>query len=110
MENNQAAKKAFARYAERQGRPPKNQDELIEHYAVKTAMKHLESEGKSGCIELIKFVYFYDPKNINRKGEMERRMVRFSMRHNVSVRTAYYWQTVVCNSFNASLAGLVQND
>lgn len=110
MENNQAAKKAFARYAERNGKPPKNQDELIEHYAVKTAMKHLESEGKSGCIELIKFVYFYDPKNINRKGEMERRMVRFSMRHNVSVRTAYYWQTVVCNSFNASLAGLVQND
>ena len=110
MENNQVAKKAFARYAERNVKPQKNQDELIEHYAVKTAMKHLESEGKSGCIELIKFVYFYDPKNINRKGEMERRMVRFSMRHNVSVRTAYYWQTVVCNSFNASMAGLVQND
>lgn len=110
MDNNQAAKKAFARYAERQGSLPKNQAELIEHYAVKTAMKHLESEGKTGCIDLIKFVYFYDPKNIHRKGEIERRMVRFSMRYNVSVRTAYYWQKIVCSSFNASLDGLVQNE
>ena len=110
MENNHAAKKAFARYAERQGSLPKNQEELIEHYAVKTTMKNLESEGKTGCIDLIKFVYFYDPKNIHRKGEIERRMVKFSMRYHVSVRTAYYWQAIVCSSFNASMEGLVQND
>ena len=50
MENNQAAKKAFARYAERQGSLPKNQAELIEHYAVKTA---IENSGKDIPLHIV---------------------------------------------------------
>ena len=113
MENNQAAKKAFARYAERQGRPPKNPNELNEHIAVVTTIAHLESEGKSRCVEAVRFVYFYDPKNIHHKGEVDRRVARYSVRCNVPTRTTYRWLATACQLYEASMTALtklVEND
>lgn len=101
MDNNQAAKKAFARYAERQGRPPSNAEDMLDHRSVIVTMSILESEGKSRCTEAVRFVYFYDPKTINKKGEINRRVIRFSSTAHVSIPTAYRWLAEACAMFNA---------
>ena len=108
MENNQAAKKAFARYADRQGRPPRNVEDMLDHRAVIVTMSILESEGKSRCTEAVRFVYFFDPETINKKGEINRRVIRFSSTAHVSIPTAYRWLAEACAMFNAVREALAE--
>lgn len=104
MENN--AKRSFARYAERGFRPPSDESEMLEHRAVAVTLAVLDSEGKSRCVEAVKYVYFYDPTEINRKGEINRRVVRFSMKRHVPVRTAYSWLATACQVYEATFEAL----
>ena len=74
MENN--AKRSFARYAERGFQPPTDESEMLEHRAVAVTLAVLDSEARADAWKAVKYVYFYDPTEINRKEIND--VVRFS--------------------------------
>ncbi len=91
MTDNHAAKYAFQQYAIRGFEAPTDKEGQIDHTAVVITLAVLEGYGKSRCVEVVRYVLFHEPESLDHRGEVNRRIVRFSTRRHVSIPTAYRW-------------------